>query len=453
MKNLKYLLFIIPFLFLNNVKAEEKIYKIPPLENYVDRDIFSVDLNSVSSIYTPIFIDTNIKELVIKWEKDYKKDYPYYVISVYKDFSDDYDFVISLSTRTTIPSSLSDNSALAPITGMRSEGTYVRISRCFKNGNLIKEGTDVDGEERLLGRYYIDGNIYNNVESNIGRFYNLSVYYDSNFDMPFGLENTTYTIMNKDTVLFTLNDKNDIVPTYKSKFINKTDLNYTEIDLNNYPYVALSLKDYSKTEEFNSMTYVKGQYCLTSVYNYGLTERKDILSGTKMQRCSLYYDDYTPIRTYILKSDLENHSIYYLKAYDKSKENKIKVDTSVFNIHYITEEEKNNPIITINGKKYTTIPYDELTDTATKSEDENYTSGGSCAVGDINCTASLTNGSIKWSDIFTSPLDFLKNIWTSITQVFTLIAYFIALLPTTLQYFFYISFTLAIVLGIIKIIL
>ena len=172
-----------------------------------------------------------------------------------------------------------------------------------------------------------------------------------------------------------------------------------------------------------------------------------------MQKCSIYYSDFTPVSTYILDSDLKNHSIYYLKAYDTSKENKVKIDSSVFNIHYITEEDKDNPILTINGKKYSTIPYDKLTDTATKSEDEGYVSGASCAVGDFNCTSSMMGSNFKWSDIFTSPLDFIKGIWSSVTQVFIVIGYFISLLPMQLQYFLYISFMLAIILGLLKIIL
>lgn len=452
MKNLKYLLFIIPFLFLSNVKAEEINFDYLDYNDFASTPgagIYSFELYGENykkfPYYTDNLIDNLIFKLVTKWEKNYKSNYPYYfitIISYPKEKWEDYkntSTTVSLTYFKAIP--LNYNSFISLVNENYSNNVKsLYISQDSKG--VVSEGEDTADFGSINTMFFQDENFIK---------YLPTFYYDSNFDLPFGLEDI-YTVKKGDEVLFTLN-KQDIIPTFKSKFINKTDLNYTEIDLNNYPYVALSLKDYSKTEEFNSMTYVKGQYCLTSVYNYGLTERKDILSGTQMQRCSLYYDDYTPIRTYILKSDLENHSIYYLKAYDKSKENKIKVDSSVFNIHYITEEEKNNPIITINGKKYTPIPYDELTDTATKSEDENYASGGSCAVGDINCTASLTNGSIKWSDIFTSPLDFLKNIWTSITQVFTLIAYFIALLPTTLQYFFYISFTLAIVLGIIKIIL
>ncbi len=450
MKNLKYLLFIIPFLFLNNVKAETKEfeYLVRSSSSDVVFNSYADSSTILSSPYTQSFINEGIDSIVSYWETKFKSKYPYYFISIsdfYPLFNSNsyyFDFAIYLNCFTSIPSSLDSFKALSDDD---FNTIYYTIIKYYQDG-LPK--TDGFWYGNSFDNEYM---FYTRPSDPIELYYLPYFYYDSNYDQPFGLDDT-YVVKKGDEVLFTLN-KQDIIPTYKSKFINKTDLNYTEIDLNNYPYVALSLKDYSKTEEFNSMTYVKGQYCLTPVYNYGLTERKDILSGTQIQRCSLYYDEYTPIRTYILKSDLENHSIYYLKAYDTSKENKIKVDTSVFNIHYITEEEKDNPIITIDGKKYSTIPYNELTDTATKSEDENYVSGGSCAVGDFNCTASLVGSNVSWSDIFTSPLDFLKKIWSSITQVFVIITYFIALLPTTLQYFFYISFTLAIILGIIKIIL
>lgn len=454
MKNLKYLLFIIPFLFLSNVKAETKEFEF----YNVEYDGFAESQRTPINVYSLVnqdILDNMEQKMVEYWEKNVKSHHPYYYIS------------ISYTAAST--SGTSFDTVTMKLTAFKAipvdYTSFVTMS--CKYSDYDDDSISVEDKMQLTYRYdyynndyhgyngnpyglYCDTNSLFSSTTDYNRYLSL-FYYSSNYDQPFGLDDT-YVVKSGDETLFTLN-KQDYIPTYKDKFIDKTDLNYIEINLNNYPYVALSLKDYSKTEEFNSMTYVKGQYCLTPVYNYGLTERKDILSGTQMQRCSLYYNDYTPIRTYILKSDLENHSIYYLKAYDTSKENKIKVDTSVFNIHYITEEEKNNPIITIDGKKYSTIPYDELSDTATKSEDENYASGGSCAVGDFNCTASLVGSKVSWSDIFTSPLDFLKNIWSSITQVFTLITYFIALLPTTLQYFFYISFTLAIVLGIIKIIL
>ncbi len=214
--------------------------------------------------------------------------------------------------------------------------------------------------------------------------------------------------------------------------------NYAEINLNNYAYVALSLKDYN-VKEFNTTVYVKGQYCLTPVYNYGTTERKDVLPGTQIDRCSPYYDNFTPVRTYLLDSDLKNHSIYYLKSHDKSRENIVRVDTSIFDITYITEENKNNPEVCIDGKCYSTIPFDDLTDTSNKSEDEGYNSGSS--------------EKFDFSDVFSSPLDFLKDLWSAIVSVFDIITAFIALLPPALQSILFASFSLAIVLGIIKILL
>ena len=227
---------------------------------------------------------------------------------------------------------------------------------------------------------------------------------------------------------------------------------YVEVDLNDYSYVALSLKDYTVEEEFYTNVEVLGQYCLTSVYDYGLTEKKDIIHGSKNQACSLYYEDFTPVRTYILESDIENHSIYYLKAYDTTRENKVKVDTSIFNIHYITSENEDNPILNINGRNYTSIPYDELTDSATISEEEGYVSGVICRIGDINCTHDVLGGH-SITDIFNKPLEFFKNLIESFVSVFELVTSLIAVLPLPMQWFLYLSFTLAIALGIIKIIL
>ena len=240
--------------------------------------------------------------------------------------------------------------------------------------------------------------------------------------------------------------------TYEDVYTNS----YTEVNLNNYAYVALSLKDYEDIPSNNSSRYsnfyVKGQLCVTPVYNYGLTERKDVLTNSKMQGCSQYYDDFTLTRMYILKTDVENHAIYYFKAYDTSKDNILKVDTSIFNITYISEENKDNPEVLINNKYYPTLPYDSLTDTAIKSESEGYVSGTTCAVGDFNCY-SENNSENLFDEIFSSPLNFLKSIWDSVTSIFSLIAEFINLLPVPMQSFLYLSFMIAIILGLLKILL
>lgn len=426
--------------FVSNVKAETKEF-----------EFYNVEYNgSVGSKYTPInvyslvnqnILDNMEQKMVEYWEKNVKSHHPYYYISLaYFSAStsgDNADMVrMSLTAFKAIPI---DYTSLVSMSCDYND--YKNSSISIEDKVQLTYYLDIfaNGGESNQGKpfgLYCDTNYLFSSTTDYNRYLSL-FYYSSNYNQPFGLDDT-YVVKNGDETLFTLN-KQDYIPTYKDKFIDKTDLNYVEVDLNSYPYIILSLKDYSKTEEFSTINYVKGQYCLTSVYNYGSTEKKDIIEGSKNKRCSLYYDNYTPIRTYILNSDLKNNAIYYLKAYDTTKENKVKIDTSVFNIHYISEEEKDNPIITINGKKYTPKSYDELTDTATKSEDENYADGAS--------------EKFTFSDIFTAPLEFLKTIWNSITQFFQVINQFISLLPETLQAFLYMSFMLAIILGLIKIIL
>lgn len=432
--------------FVSNVKAETKEfeYGIFDSKNYVigtgihsyqtyfdsfkEYDNFSFDL-----------IENKIKDLIKIWEDKYKNEFPNYFIS------------IRSYPKVSFPTYSNMSTQYLRIMLIYSKYIPISVNQfgdCFKQASsdigmiFVDSGSDFEFSSVSYDYSFSDLNIFDDYDlgnSVVKSVYLSTLYYDSNFDLPFGLEDTIYNVKKENDILFTLSNKTDVVPTYKDKFVDKTDLNYVEVDLNSYPYIILSLKDYSKTEEFSTINYVKGQYCLTSVYNYGSTEKKDIIEGSKNKRCSLYYDNYTPIRTYILNSDLKNNAIYYLKAYDTTKENKVKIDTSIFNIHYVSEEEKNNPIITINGKKHTPKSYDELTDTATKSEDENYVDGAS--------------EKFTFSDIFTAPLEFLKTIWNSITQFFQVINQFISLLPETLQAFLYMSFMLAIILGLIKIIL
>ena len=432
--------------FVSNVKAETKEfeYGIFDSENYViGTGIYSYqtyfDNFKEYDNFSFNLIENKIKDLIKIWEDKYKNEFPNYFIS------------ISSYPKVSFPTYSNMSTQYLRIMLIYSKYIPISVNQfgdCFKQASsdigmiFVDSGSDFEFSSVSYDYSFSDLNIfddYNLGNSGVKSVYLSTLYYDSNFDLPFGLEDTIYNVKKENDILFTLSNKTDIVPTYKDKFVDKTDLNYVEVDLNSYPYIILSLKDYSKTEEFSTINYVKGQYCLTSVYNYGSTEKKDIIEGSKNQRCSLYYDNYTPIRTYILNSDLKNNAIDYLIAYDTTKENKVKIDTSVFNIHYVSEEEKNNPIITINGKKYTPKSYYELTDTATKSEDENYVDGAS--------------EKFTFSDIFTAPLEFFKTIWNSITQFFQVINQFISLLPETLQAFLYMSFMLAIILGLIKIIL
>lgn len=432
--------------FVSNVKAETKEfeYGIFDSENYVigtgiysyqtyfdnfkEYDNFSFDL-----------IENKIKDLIKIWEDKYKNEFPNYFIS------------IRSYPKVSFPAYSNMSTQYLRIMLIYSKYIPINVNQfgdCFKQASsdigmiFIDSGSDFEFSSVSYDYSFSDLNIfddYNLSNSGVKSVYLSTLYYDSNFDLPFGLEDTIYNVKKENDILFTLSNKTDVVPTYKDKFVDKTDLNYVEVDLNSYPYIILSLKDYSKTGEFSTINYVKGQYCLTSVYNYGSTEKKDIIEGSKNKRCSLYYDNYTPIRTYILNSDLKNNAIYYLKAYDTTKENKVKIDTSVFNIHYVSEEEKNNPIITINGKKHTPKSYDELTDTATKSEDENYADGAS--------------EEFSITDIFSAPLEFFKKIINAISEFNGLIKELFSFLPDEFLAFLLAAFALLVVVAIVKILL
>lgn len=432
--------------FVSNVKAETKEfeYGIFDSENYVigtgiysyqtyfdnfkEYDNFSFDL-----------IENKIKDLIKIWEDKYKNEFPNYFIS------------IRSYPKVSFPTYSNMSTQYLRIMLIYSKYIPINVNQfgdCFKQASsdigmiFVDSGSDFEFSSVSYDYSFSDLNIfddYNLSNSGVKSVYLSTLYYDSNFDLPFGLEDTIYNVKKENDILFTLSNKTDVVPTYKDKFVDKTDLNYVEVDLNSYPYIILSLKDYSKTEEFSTINYVKGQYCLTSVYNYGSTEKKDIIEGSKNKRCSLYYDNYTPIRTYILNSDLKNNAIYYLKAYDTTKENKVKIDTSVFNIHYVSEEEKNNPIITINGKKHTPKSYDELTDTATKSEDENYADGAS--------------EEFSITDIFSAPLEFFKKIINAISEFNGLIKELFSFLPDEFLAFLLAAFALLVVVVIVKILL
>lgn len=449
---------IISSLFLtSNVKADTYDFNYISAGNHRSNLNYAFDLNGLSLHNGTEYFNKVLEMLYTEYEENYKSNFPYYYIAVN---SIQLDPNFNYSEDLDVKNVYIDLFAFKEKEDLKllfdSSGSYFYINGY---GTSTSSSSVLESETRIEFRSYWQNNTYfkpfkclpTSEPFFYSSYYFPLRYFISNLD----LYNSTEHILDISGVSnFTINPGDKIEPMYTSyeDYINGSSGNsYVEVNLNDYPYIALSLKDYSKTEEFTSMFYVQGQFCLTPVYNYGQTEKKDIISGSQNQRCSLAYDTFTPIRTYILKSDLENNAIYYLKAYDTTIENKVKIDTSIFNIHYITEDDKDNPILTINGRDYTPKSYDELTDTSTKSEDENYGSGVVCTVGDLNCTRQYS--SFSWSDIFDDSLDFLKGIWDSIVVVFEVIIYFISILPSPLQSFLYFSFMLAIILGLIKIIL
>ena len=431
---------IISSLFLvSNVKAETKEFEFYNVKfnGYTQTQMTPIN---VYSLVNQDILDNMEQKMVEYWEKNVKSHHPYYYISLaYSSASTSGVGFEKVQMRLTAFDAI-------PI-------DYTSLVSMSCNYNDYKDSS-ISLEDKVQLTYYYDyydndyhgynGNPYglycdtNNLfsSSTDSNRYLPLFYYSSNYDQPFGLDDT-YVVKSGDETLFTLN-KQDYIPTYKNKFIDRTDLNYVEVDLNSYPYIILSLKDYSKTEEFSVINYVKGEYCLSAAYDYGLKTKEDYDSVVS-DVCSPYYDVYTPVRTYVLKSDLTNHAIYYLKAHDTTKENKVKIDTSVFNIHYISEEEKDNPIITINGKKYSPKSYDNLPSNSIKNTEEENWPGKS--------------EEFSITDIFTAPLEFFKKIINAISEFNGLIKELFSFLPDEFLAFLLAAFALLVVVAIVKILL
>lgn len=404
----------------------------------------------------------NINHLIDYWENNHSSEYPFYFIiadygsrlnsdDLYYRYtlysSNSTEFLLETGTLVGVGSSFDGNQYVASYsyTSDTNEYKYSGIMEFFQ---FPLKGSS----------YIIDSNISPTFKQQEFKYTQNSVLHTEDFDtihLPsFSSEITSLSIPEIE-----IKDKGKI-PTLKSlydgSYVSDLTSNYKEINLNNYSYIALSLKDYNNVPDNNyskyTNIYVKGQLCITPVYNYGMTERKDILTDSQMQGCSVYYDDFSLNRMYILKEDVKNHAIYYLKAYDTSKENVVKIDTSMFDISYITEDDKDNPSVSIGGKNYPTLSYDTLTDSATISQNNGYTPGISCAVGDMNCYKDNNTDNI-FDDLFSNPLEFFKDVFSSVKSIFDIVVEFIALLPPMMQSFLYLSFMLAIILGLIKIIL
>ena len=444
MKNLKYLLFILPFLFIGSVKAEtiEFDYSNKYVSANSNQGFSYIDLDAFYSDYDDYSIEVEqlYQSVYDYYVTNYQEDYPYYFVSIIPFTNIGSDYIIS--------SDIDDFSIHAALIPLKYVPTYSSFTNyvAIDNDDFfgINAAYDFSSSTYTLPFESVYGmslsvtynrNIFNSFPSfEYPYVYNPLVYYKSNFNLIFDLDDS-YVVKEENSILHTFSN-GDIIPTYydSSGVVD----NYVDVDLNNYPYIILSLKDYNQ-ESFNALNYVKGQYCMTPVYDYGMTSKDDIIGSQVTDRCTVYYDSFTPVRVYILDSDLENHAIYYLKSYDTTKENIVRIDTSVFDIHYISEDEKDNPIIEVDGRKYSVIPFDDLPSTANKNEEENFAPGAS--------------EEFSFIDLFTSPIETLKDVWTSIDEVFNLIREFVYLLPQELAIFLYVSFCLALILGLIKILL
>lgn len=434
----KYLLvLIVAFMMLSpGVKADSTRLNLDysldylGMQNYSDfKDFISFEHNK--KIYTNLYND-----LINKYNSDYKTEYPYYILQIqYKlDTNDGAQYCLVLQLFKKSVYVFYDNS-----------GTYPVFSSKYSDDNNYVNGDDSvylstsyfeKSTTYTTPSLFFNGNYFSNYSFGTSKFFE-SFMISSNFDIKIKFNNPEdkLTINNFRDVGTLILHNDDVIPML-SIFGDETD-NYKTVNLNDYAYIALFLKDYSKAKAFSTTTYVKGQSCITPLYNFSTSLKPDKSENI----CSPVYSDYTASDIYVLKSDIENKAVYYVSKYDSSIENSIKIDTSVFDIFYVKEEDAANPTFNYKGHEYAGIGLDNVDYSANKNTENGLVPGESKNVADT------------FADVIKKPLELFKNISSGLTSFFSLITSFLGFLPTELQGFLYFSFVVAIVLGIIKIIL
>lgn len=429
---MKKLLFAIPLLLINLsiVKAEDNVAHFNYFYSNYSDDVNVVNNYSSQIEYMKNYFNTNLSN-----------DYSYYFIQYIHHASIDTSTNREISYLTLYLTS--DNI-------FTTNGTYIAYNHVGYSGgyySFIRYIPELDTYVYNIGTCsnYCSSNLHGTmpIETNVDFIFSDTSNYDeiiipsfsdTNLDVSF----PQYQLYHGDTL-----------PTYMTLSNNSYDT-YTEVNVNAYSYIILSLKNYNQSS-FTTNIYTLGRLCLTPVYNYGMTPRQDILgTDVKVQSCSSSYDTFTPLTMSISDTDLSNNVVYYIKAYDNSTI-KIKVNSSVFDITYITSSDANSPQVSINGRSYPAIPFDDLTDTANISTENGYISGQVCAFGDVNCE--YRSIGLDISDLWTQPLKVLQSVWTSITSVFAVITEFIMLIPSPLREFLISAFFLSVILGILKMIL
>lgn len=217
--------------------------------------------------------------------------------------------------------------------------------------------------------------------------------------------------------------------TYSKYYIDTINNKYTEVNLDNYEYVILNLKNYSKKEAFDVNLQVKGMVGITPVYEFGTAEKESVTD-----RCNVSYSDYTDYRLYILKNDLLNNAVYYVKACEEGSS--FKFDNTIFSVTYVTTENVNDPVITFDGVEYHAIPFDKLSSTANKNEEENFVPGAS--------GSSLT-------DVIDNITNYISSFWNSLSTFMGLVTKFFNMLPVEIRAICITTFATACTLGLLKI--
>lgn len=356
----------------------------------------------------------------------YNSVYDYYFKKFYNDFPYFHIDLIALDSSNCNSSRKGIASIKLYLNAFSTIPTYSNYTHASK----VIEVSYVFSTTTYILPSEIDGYYFPRIFDDNSMNYFPNAYYISNYD----LINDTSNTYNVSSLNISYSPGDVIAPVHT---LDSLLSNFTTVNLNDYAYIALFLKDYSKTKAFSTTTYVKGQSCITPLYNFSTSLKPDKSENI----CSPVYSDYTASDIYVLKSDIENKAVYYVSKYDSSIENSIKIDTSVFDIFYVKEEDAANPTFNYKGHEYAGIGLDNVDYSANKNTENGLVPGESKNVADT------------FADVIKKPLELFKNISSGLTSFFSLITSFLGFLPTELQGFLYFSFVVAIVLGIIKIIL
>lgn len=238
-----------------------------------------------------------------------------------------------------------------------------------------------------------------------------------------GLYNTTIKLNSGDKIPTLKDLSNEEI---KNNYINGEG-GYTEVNLDNYEYVLLSLKDYTKKESFSTAMKVKGSIGITPIYEYGTVEKSTITDI-----CNISYDDFTDFRFTILKNDLINSAVYAVKSCEENSSFKFK--SNIFNITYVTADNVDDPVVTIGGVEYHTIPFSNLSNTVNKNTEEGFIPGES-------------EGFTPIEDL----VNYVSSFWKSLSTFMGLVTKFFNTLPLEIRAVCITFFTTACTLGILKI--
>ena len=423
-KNLFLTLILTLFFLMPNVKAETLYFDYKSdtyAKEYDNQSFIYLNLDVFYSEHTA-YSQANLDELyrlALDYYNEHSSDYPYYSMSVLPAGSTSgWSFMLWLHLYTSVPTSRNV------------------FGDCSKSVEFLYNGskyTTNDGWSYCHPYSYGFDKLFNSQSTHTleGPYYNPLSYYSSNFDLIFD-SSDTYIVNNYNGQTLTFNN-GDVIPTYYESNIAD---NYTTVNLDNYHYVLLSLKDYSQTEAFSTTLQVKGMIGITPIYNYGTTEKVT----NPGDRCNTIYSDFTNYSMYVLSSDLSNKSIYRV---EKCKDGSIfKFDNTIFDVTYVTDDNVDNPVVTINGQDYSVLT--DLSWTAVENEVNNVIPGES-----VNLVDSLGS---SFSDIFSNIGTYLNNIWNVIVTFMSYVTKIFSLLPSEFQVISISVFTIGLILGLIKII-